>query len=377
MTYRGQQMNKRYIIISFIFCSMTLTNVHAANSLLSPTQFPKTESDLTFLERARNASDGYKPFINTSAYVQIDIQDIEYANAVIAQAESERQNDLQNLSREQYCNKYPRDTELCPPQPAGTSQTITDTETTQPIVGTSQTITDTEITDTETTQPIASTTQRDDQFGKTCTPPQHSNFFPNKIFTTGRYEQSDPAFEKALITLFRVEGDYNPNDVGSPSKYGIRQESNPDIDIANLTRADVEEIAHERYYANYAINTLPDNSRGNVFLQTYNGGPGAIKRFRRFLKLTEKPIKIDNNVVTAVLNYPDDIHQKYLDYELEFYKRLAREPIRNNNGDVQYDQNGQIKTYAIYLDGWEKRVQLLRENGCHTETTNPIYRDKH
>lgn len=340
---------------------MTLTNVHAANSLLSPTKFPKTESDLTFLERARNASDGYEPFINTSAYVQIDIQDIEYANAVIAQAESERQNDLQNLSREQYCNKYPRDTELCPPQPAGTSQTITDTE----------------ITDTETTQPIASTTQRDDQFGKTCTPPQHSNFFPNKIFTTGKYEQSDPAFEKALITLFRVEGDYNPDDVGSPSKYGIRQDSNPDIDIANLTRADVEEIAHERYYTKFDIHTLPDNSRGNVFLQTYNGGPGAINRFRRFLKLTEKPTQIDNDVVTAVLNYPDDIHQKYLDYELEFYRRLAQKPILDNNNKVQYDQYGQIKTYAIYLDGWEKRVQLLRENGCHTETTNPIYRDKH
>lgn len=337
---------------------MAATTTHAAQSYLKPASFNKTIRDISFKKRTQIYADGYKPYNDVHAYDQLDIDDKESAIAILTRAEADRQNDLNNLSPEEYCNKYPLDTNICPQNNISDTPAVTTTQTQTPAPTQKQT--------PAPTQTVLS--------NKTCTPPQRSQFFSNEIKTTGRYAQSDPAFEKAMITLFRVEGGYNPDDNGSPSNMGIRQKDNPDVDIKNLTHADVENIAHKKYYSNYNINNLPTTTRGNVFLQTYNSGPSALKRFRRFLGLKESVAKLTDDDIAAAKNYSGDIHNDFLDKELEFYQKLSEKAIKDKKGNYQYDKNGNIITYKIYLNSWIKRIKILRENGCHTPTTDPIYR---
>lgn len=377
-------MTKNYLKYICLFLICTITNsVNGANSFLRPTSFPGVSGDATFIERTENAKTGYIPYAGRSAYNTMDIEsEEEYINRLVRTSESRRQRDEHTMTTAEYCAQYPLDDTRCPQAPGLTESIIAigNRPTSQaqtpgaiPVQTPTQTI-------STTLAPIPSTTAQQQNelpsslpemnptpsiqsnhpaYNGPCTPPQFSNHFPNKILTTGRYAAIDPAFEKAMITVFRTEGECvnDPDDSGGYTCYGVSQRNNPEIDVRNITRADAEDIAYRKYYTNYNINQLPDNTRGNVFILGWGAGTAtAIRRFCKFLGIAEKNI-IDREIVSVAENYSGDIHNDFLDAQQQFYVEISK---RENN--------------KKYLKGWMNRIKLMRENGCHTPTTTPITR---
>lgn len=352
-----------------IFALIFIQPAIAAKSLLQaqPQVFPTTMADTSFTVRTENAAQGYQPFANRSAYQTIQIESEEaYLNRMIRREELQSQRDAQTMSREQYCDKYPLDDKLCPQTP-GLEESIiaignrkpSQQPTAQPSSTPGATTPAAPSVSTTPTAPLASTPTNNNSFNGPCTPPQRSKIFVNKILTSGQYANSDPAFEKAMITVFRTEGECSndPDDAGGYTCYGISQKNNPEVDVRNITRADAERIGYNKYYTKYNMNTLPDNLRGNVFMLGWASGPAtAVKKFCKFLKIPERT-KIDENIVLAATSYPGDIHNDFLDDQQNWYIHVSK---KGNN--------------KKFLKGWMNRVQLMRENGCHTPTTDPITR---
>ena len=176
--------------------------------------------------------------------------------------------------------------------------------------------------------------------------------------TTGQYDKSLPPFEKAMITVFRKEGKCGTikGDPCGYTCYGIGSKC-MNIDVSKLTRADAEKIYHDRFWAKYNINKLPDVIAGDVFLAGMGSGPcTAIQQFRKFLGFS-KSCKIDDAVVRAAENYPGDIHNDWLDVRQKFLIEVAERKYQNR-----------------VLKGWMNGIQLKRENGCHVIPADPLYR---
>ena len=346
-------MSKKHLLFLSIFFTFAIfQHANAAKSLLQANNnFPTTTSDTSFTTRTENSAQGYTPFAGRSAYQTIDIESEEaYLERMIRREELQSQRDAQTMPRDEYCDKYPLDDKLCPQYPGLEESVIAigNRKTQTPQQPVAQTPTQ--------TAPIIPNKA---SFNGPCTPPQRSKIFVNKILTSGQYAQSDPAFEKAMITVFRTEGECSndPDDAGGYTCYGISQKNNPEVDVRNITRADAERIGYNKYYVKYNMNTLPDNLRGNVFMLGWASGPAtAVKKFCKFLKIPERT-KIDENIVSAATSYPGDIHNDFLDDQQNWY--------------IQASKKGNNKKF---LKGWMNRVQLMRENGCHTPTTDPITR---
>lgn len=353
-------MNRAQIFFIVLFM---MSNAHAAQSFLRPTSFPTTSMDASFIERRDSAAAGYQPFAGRSAYQPIVVESEE--KYMLRHAESIRQNDIASMTNTQYCAKYPLDSTRCPqtpgavdatiaigdrPQSSKPSETPGSSEATSPApkppvtnVGTAT-----------NGQPVIASPHIHDG---PCTPPQRSNVFSNKILTSGQYRQSDPAFEKTMITTFRAEGGCgnHPNDSGGYTCYGISQNNNPEIDVRNITRADAENIAHRKYYAQYGIDKLPDYIRSDVFTFGWASGPvTAIRNLCRVLGMPERN-SIDSEIVMATENYNGDLHNDYLDAMQQYFIKCA-------------SKTGQ----DVFLTGWMNRVKLTRENSCHYPTTDPI-----
>lgn len=372
-------MNKKKIIFAllFVFCGISIAH-GAAKSFLKAQKFPETHADVSFVERMDAKRVGYEPFKDSSAYQQIEIEsEEEYLRRQITKLEYKRQSDLLSMTNAQYCDKYPLDDANCVQTPGLLEATIaigsrpTSTtqqqpgQQTQPGQSETQTIATTHpapqpttTTATITAQPQRITFNNRAHNGP-CTPPQRSSHFSNQILTSGRYAQRDPAFEKALITMFRKEGgcSNHPDDTGGYTCYGISSAANPDIDVANITRADAEDISYNRYYSNYNLNQLPDVVRGDVFNFGFAAGPvTAIRAFSRTVGLSKRG-RIDSEMISAAENYTADLHNDYMD-ALQNHFIAASE--KGNN--------------KVFLKGWMNSVKLLRENGCHSETTQPLTR---
>lgn len=354
-------MNKRTVLFFALFL---YTPYAWGASLLQPVQFPTVSSDATFVERRDNAAAGYKPFAGRSAYQPIIIESEE--KYMTRRAESIRQNDLATMTNTQYCATYPLDAERCPQTPGqyeaavaiGDRPTATNTSGVAllPSPTTSVTPTGNTVGTSTTGQPVIASPLI---HNGPCTPPQRSSVFSNKILTSGQYQQSDPAFEKTMITTFRAEGGCgnHPNDSGGYTCYGISQNNNPEVDVRNITRADAENIAHRKYYTRYGIDQLPDYIRSDVFTFGWASGPvTAIRNLCRVLGMPERN-KIDSEIVMATENYNGDLHNDYLDAMQQYFIKCAQKP-------------GQ----SVFLNGWMNRVKLTRENSCHYPTTEPIYR---
>lgn len=368
----------KYLLLS-IFAITTCTSAWGvAKSLLHiEKNMPKTSTDYSFSDRTTNAQTGYAPFAGTSAFKTIDVESEEaYLDRMIRRAEQAADYDLATMPRDQYCDKYPLDEANCKQTPGlyeavvaigdnpnkAATQTPSATATTQ-----------TSFTPTIQTQQTTTVTGRNvgtDEFGRPviaspkihngpCTLPQRSTHYVNKIYTSGQYAKSDPAFEKIMIATFRAEGgcDQLKGDSGGYTCYGISQNNNPEINVRNITRADAERIANDKYYRKLGIEKLPDYIRGDVFTFGWASGPvTGIKHFCRVLKIPERG-KIDDDIVHAAENYSGDLHNDYLDDMQEYFKQVAK---RGSN--------------SRFLRGWMERVKLTRENGCHVPTTDPLTR---
>lgn len=359
----------------FLLCALSVCTSHADgflqgvvpfpsapsnnDSWLKPAAFPTVFDDLSFSERVAVKAKGYEPFQNMEAYRGLVVEGEEhFIERQLALLEQEREQDEQTLSNSDYCSKYPLDSSRCPQTP-GTQEAV--------VEGGSATA----VTQAPPTGGGASFSGRtigggtvvasNQTKGGSCYPAAKSSHFKNQILTSGQYETVSPAFEKALITVFRKEGGCGTikNDPCGYTCYGLG--SGPkcmNMDVSKLTRKDAETVYYDRFWNKYNFGKLPDVIAGDVFLASMGSGAcTAIQQFRQFLGLS-KNCKIDDDVVAAAKNYQGDIHNKWLDVRKAFLTEVAARRYANT-----------------VLKGWMNSIQLKRENGCHVVPSDPLYRN--
>lgn len=319
---------------------------------LRPVDFPATVADLSFTDRMALKSKSYEPFRDMRAYHDLVVEGEEhFIERQMALMEIERESDMETMQADEYCDNYPLDDENCIQKP-GVWNDIVDIaddyeyglEYSGATIGGGVV--------------FANNTVR----GGSCYPAAKSNDFKNQILTSGRYERISPAFEKAMITVFRKEGTCGiiEGDPCGYTCYGIGQNclgKDLGINVGNLTRADAENIYYNHFWKKYNLDMMPDVISGDLFLAMMASGPKTgISQFRKFLGLTNG-YQLDENVVAAVQNYNGDIHQSWLDVRRQFLVQVA---ARRYNNRV--------------LNGWMRAIKLKRENGCHVIPRYPLYR---
>lgn len=319
---------------------------HNAWAELSAAKFPGTIEDVSFVSRVENLIDGYKPFLDKSAYQELNVVSGEemYTDHMLAVMEYENEQqkrDAIEMSITEYCAKYPDDYERCPQETPETTQ-IYANYTGYTIGG--GTVVENYIV-----------------VGGSCYPADHDKWYKNKIYTTGRFENQYPAFEKGLITLFRKEGvtcGTIRDDPGGFTCMGIssRFQKIPPETLKNYTIKDAEDLYYERFWNKYKLYKLPDVISADIFLAGVASGMGtAMQNFRVFLGLAKKASAVDDEMVMAVNNYNGDIHNRWMDLRKRQLEKVAAHTYHNN---ISYNH----------------AVEIKRKNGCHVKPQNPLYR---
>lgn len=326
-----------------------------AYAKLQATSFPKTYADTTFTERVAIATEGYKPFMNQSAYTELNIVPGEeiFTDHMIAQDEAAAQQqaqDAQSLSTQEYCLKYPSDTTKCSQSGTTSTQTTQTTPTNNPSTPW-----------TGNTIGGGVVVENNSVTGGSCYPAAKDRHLGNKIYTTGKYEKISPAFEKAMITVFRKEGTCGTlkNDPCGYTCFGIG--SGPKCaGVVINTRAEAEDWYYDHIWQKYKIGKLPDVISSDYFLASMASGPGtAGKQFRSFLGLppAKASATVDDSMVRAVNNYSGDIHNNWLNKRDAFLQAVAQKRYK---GSVSR--------------GYSNAIELKRKNGCHVRPAEQISR---
>lgn len=186
------------------------------------------------------------------------------------------------------------------------------------------------------------------KIGGPCTNPSSSaNDFTNQILTTGRYAQKSPAFEKAMITKFRTEGECgeHPADRGGYTCYGVSSVFFPQAKRPGFSRADAEDIAWNSFFKKYHLDLLPDAISGDVFMALWGTGSKkySIGILQKILGLEPTGI-VDEETINAAKNYSGNLRTQFLDAREKQFKRGQSE----------------------FRTGWLNALDVYRANGCHT-----------
>lgn len=339
-------MNK--YVLFLLLNILLIPNVWGKSLLTAQKYLPGTFQDLSFTERLEVLKEGYEPFADMSAYRELNVVPGEehFTEREMAKAYLQQQQDKQTLTYQEYCERYPDDTEVC----AEYVPTKKEDNRAKPEVFKSY----------YSKNNIGGGSVVENNFvtGQSCYPADKDRHFKNIIYTSGRYESISPAFEKGLISVFRKEGECGiiPNDPCGYTCYGIGSKCN-NVDVTRITRADAEDIYYNDYWKKNKVYLLPDVIATDVFLAVMASGPKtAIGQFREFLGLP-KAGDIDNSVIDAVNNYQGDIHNDWIDVRDSFLQRVA---------------NTRYK--GTIVNGYRNAIELKRKNGCHVQPTNPLYR---
>jgi hypothetical protein len=210
-------------------------------------------------------------------------------------------------------------------------------------------------------------------FNQQCTPPawDMEKLAPNIVCTTGRFESSDPAFEKAMITKFRTEGGCTDiqkdgchrtcygvcsGNVGRDGKYRVyneKLENDWRHKTNTFTRQDAEDYGYDMYTKN-KIYLLPDAIRGDVFMALW--GTGQPRRSIGLLQQVlgvQQTNKVDDETIMAASNYNNgNLRKKFLKARWQ-----------------------QMKDNGSFSNGWARGFMVYLKNGCHTVSPVPLYRN--
>ena len=308
---------------------------------IEPVAFPKTFSDIPLDDRIVVLTTGYRPFFDKSVYQELNVVPGEeaYTDAMVADMMAEWERELNT----------PEPFPVVPPGLAGGGQSyVTDDE--QPsLLGTGGE-NNGSIYYSGMTIGGGPVVENNYVTGGSCYPAAKDANFVNKILTTGKYERISPAFEKALITVFRKEGKCGTikNDSGGYTCFGVTSRYYPQVKNPGFSRADAEEIYYNNYWKNHHLDRLPDVISGDIFLAGMGSGPqSAIKQFSNFLGI-KSTLYINEEMIKAVNNYNGDIHNRWLDYRAKYLDKVARDTY---NGTV--------------TQGYRNGIILKRKNGCH------------
>lgn len=305
---------------------------------IQPVSFPKTFEDLSFQDKVAVKTEAYQPFMDKSVYQSLEIAPGEeiYTDRTIAELEAEQ-----------------------PTTPTTDFPTFTDDTSGYTFPSNETPVQPTTVTQYNgTTIGGGAVIENNIVINGSCYPAATDATFPNKIYTTGKYESISPAFEKAMITVFRKEGSCGTikNDPCGYTCYGVG--SSPKCaGVVVKNRAEAEEFYYSRYWQKYHYGRLPDVISGDIFLASMGSGPvTAIRQFAKFLGI-KRTDSINNEMITAVQNYNGDIHNRWLDVRNEFLQKVARERY---NGSVSR--------------GYKNAIRLKRNNGCHVRPAQMLTR---
>ena len=338
-------------------------------SFLVPTAFPTTASDASFIERVQSKRDGYMPFFNRSAFTGLTVQEQDEFESMAYRAELQRRAALNGTSRVEYCANYPDDSANCP----NISGTVDDDISSNawdvppdftypanpPSITQSTFLPELYMQQALTYENIEKYNLRTHNGG--CTPSERSNHWKNIILTSGRYEQVAPAFEKFMVTAFRKEGGCvnDPDDRGGYTCYGCSSRGLcRGVDMKNVTRSLVEDLAYNNLYKKYNVDKLPDAFRGYALWGMWGSGAiSGIKQFQGALGVTLTG-KIDDATIYAAEHYTGDFAAAYTQNREHFLRNFAASSPNQKK----------------FLRGWLNGLNLLQPSGCHVIPTNPIYR---
>lgn len=107
---------------------------------------------------------------------------------------------------------------------------------------------------------------------------------------------SRETFDKAVEVVLAHEGGYvdHPSDPGGATNYGISSAANPDVDVANLTRAGAIEIYWSSYWVGNGYDLLPERLAIKVFDLAVNmGRNAAICCLQRALRAAGQTVGLD------------------------------------------------------------------------------------
>ena len=341
-------------------------------SFLTVASFPTTVADAPFIARVQNKTEGYRPYFNRSAFADLTLDEQDELEQMAYRAEVERLDDLRDNPLPVHCQNYPDDSacpnasgDTAPSSPSGTA-TVPPSDS-----GSIYPVTPLRPISPNVTQnvPYMRANLTPDNIAKYnlkthnggCTPPERSNHWKNTFFTSGRYERTTPAFEKFMITAFRKEGGCgsHPNDHGGYTCYGCASRGLcAGIDMKDVTRSTVEDLAYNKIYKKYNVEKLPDAFRGYLLWGMWGSGSvTGIKQFQGTLGVPRTG-QIDTATIRAAETYTGDFASAYTQNREQFYRNIvARDPSQK-----------------VFLKGWLNGLQLLQPSGCHVVPTNPIYR---
>jgi len=104
-------------------------------------------------------------------------------------------------------------------------------------------------------------------------------------------------FDKAIEVVLEHEGEVltdHPNDRGGPTKFGISQRWNPDVNVRELTREQAIEIYWQRYWLGRGYERLPEPVAIKIFDVVVNlGEKTAITCLQRALRACGTWVKVD------------------------------------------------------------------------------------
>jgi len=141
-------------------------------------------------------------------------------------------------------------------------------------------------------------------------------------------------FDRAIEVVLEHEGNTytdNPADRGGPTKFGIAQRWNPDLDVASLTRERAIEVYWERYWRGHRYEFLPEAIAIKVFDLAVNlGNKTAVTCLQRALQASGLRVVIDGILGTETCGAAEQADQKALMAALrseaagEYRLRVAR-----------------------------------------------------
>ena len=156
------------------------------------------------------------------------------------------------------------------------------------------------------------------------------------------------SFSKVIEMVLEHEGGYvnHPSDPGGETKYGISKRAYPDVNIADLTEEDAEEIYFNDYWSRIKGEELPAGVACVVMDYAVNSG---ISRASKALQS-----------VCGIANGDGIIGPASLNAVWTTVKNTSEEDVINAVTTQRQEFIRALKIYDTFGKGWERRIDETR-----------------
>jgi len=156
------------------------------------------------------------------------------------------------------------------------------------------------------------------------------------------------SFSKVIEMVLEHEGGYvnHPSDPGGETKYGISKRAYPEVNIADLTEEDAEEIYFNDYWSRIKGEELPAGVACVVMDYAVNSG---ISRASKALQS-----------VCGIANGDGIIGPASLNAVWTTVKNTSEEDVINAVTTQRQEFIRALKIYETFGKGWERRIDETR-----------------